>query len=261
MSRGERGQGALWSGLAPVRPDAPLLALDARLRILALGAFALVAVGLGHWPPLLATLLLASALALAAALPLRATLKALLVLDGFMLAALLLLPFTLPGTPLFTLFGLPASVEGLHRALLIALKANAVLLAALALVGSLETVALGHALHHLRLPDKLVQLFLFSVRYLDLIQREYARLRLAMRARAFVPRSNLHTWRSYGYLFGMLLVRALARAERIQAAMRCRGFDGHYHHFRHPPAGAHDLQFALLFGATLGALLAWELLV
>lgn len=261
MSRGERSQGgALWSGLAPHDAEAPIQRLDARLRILALAAFALLAVSLSHWPTLLAALTVAATLAFNAALPLRATLKALLVLDGFMLLALLLLPFTLPGEPLLSIGPLVASLEGVLRALAIAIKANAVLLAALALVGSLETVALGHALHHLRLPDKLIQLFLFTIRYIDLLGREYQRLRQAMRARAFVARSDWHTWRSYGYLFGMLLVRALARAERVQAAMRCRGFDGHYHRFRHPAAGLHDLRFGLLFGGVLSALLLWEVL-
>jgi cobalt/nickel transport system permease protein len=50
-----------------------------------------------------------------------------------------------------------------------------------------------------------------------------------MKARAFWPRSDLHTWRSLGYLIGMLLVRSLERAERILKAMKCRGFDGRLH--------------------------------
>jgi cobalt/nickel transport system permease protein len=50
-----------------------------------------------------------------------------------------------------------------------------------------------------------------------------------MRARAFRPGCGPHCWRSVGYLFGMLMVRSLERAERIDAAMRCRGFDGRFH--------------------------------
>ena len=53
--------------------------------------------------------------------------------------------------------------------------------------------------------------------------------RVAMKARGFRLRCNPHTWRSIGYLFGMLLVRSIERAERILAAMRCRGFQGHFH--------------------------------
>jgi cobalt/nickel transport system permease protein len=50
-----------------------------------------------------------------------------------------------------------------------------------------------------------------------------------MRARAFVARADRHTWRSFGWLIGMLLVRSFERSERIVAAMKCRGFDGRFH--------------------------------
>ena len=36
-----------------------------------------------------------------------------------------------------------------------------------------------------------------------------------LRVRGFKPGSNRHTWRSLGYLVGMLLVRSLERAERV----------------------------------------------
>jgi cobalt/nickel transport system permease protein len=47
-----------------------------------------------------------------------------------------------------------------------------------------------------------------------------------MRARAFVPRTDRRTWQALGWLIGMLLVRSLARGQRVADAMRCRGFDG-----------------------------------
>jgi cobalt/nickel transport system permease protein len=50
-----------------------------------------------------------------------------------------------------------------------------------------------------------------------------------MRARAFVAGSNRHTWRSLGWLLGMLLVRSLERSRRILAAMKCRGFSGRFY--------------------------------
>jgi cobalt/nickel transport system permease protein len=90
----------------------------------------------------------------------------------------------------------------------------------------MDTVLLGRALARLGAPDKLVHLYAFTIRYLDLLHREYARLRTAMKARAFRLRGDRHSWRSIGWLFGMLMVRSVERAERIMAAMRCRGFDG-----------------------------------
>ena len=82
---------------------------------------------------------------------------------------------------------------------------------------------LGHALGHLHVPRKLAHLLLFTVRYLDVLDREYRRLRAAMKVRSFRPRMSLHTYRAYGYLVGMLLVRSFDRSERMLAAMKCRG--------------------------------------
>ncbi|MCP3952682.1 MAG: cobalt ECF transporter T component CbiQ, partial [Desulfobacterales bacterium] len=40
--------------------------------------------------------------------------------------------------------------------------------------------------------------------------------------------TNLHTYRTYAYLAGMLFVRASMRAQRVYQAMLCRGFHGRY---------------------------------
>ncbi|CUW37647.1 putative ABC-type cobalt transport system, permease component CbiQ [Magnetospirillum sp. XM-1] len=202
--------------------------LDPRTRLLAALLFALAEVlapslaaqGLG--------LGLALAAALAARLPLAATARRLLGLEGFMLLALVMLPFTVPGHPVFSLWGLEGSEEGLRQAASIALKANAVAVALFALVSSMEAPVLGRALARLGVSERFVHLFLFTTRYLSVLEDEYRRLRLAMRARAFRPVTGPHCWRSIGHLFGMLMVRSLERAERIDAAMRCRGFTGRF---------------------------------
>jgi cobalt/nickel transport system permease protein len=225
--------------------------LDPRVRLLATLGFALV-VAPGH-----DLIMLGSALALAlllmglARLPVAATLRRMLAMDTFIVAMLLLLPFTLPGEPLFYLGGLPASREGVLRAVEIGLKANAIILMVLTLVSTLEVVTLGHALYHLYVPEKLVQLLLFTVRYITVLQHEQQRLQRAMKARAFVPRSNWHTWRSIGYLCGMLLVRSLERSERIVAAMKCRGFQGRYYLLDHFAMTCLDWGFAVCFGGLL----------
>ncbi|MFD2110815.1 cobalt ECF transporter T component CbiQ [Thiorhodococcus fuscus] len=201
-------------------------ARDPRLRILAALLFALVTIGLQHLEIALLAFALALGLALTAGMRPAFLLRRLAALEGFMAILLLSLPFTVPGTPIATLGPLTASQEGLHQAGLILLKANAVVLALTALAGTLEPVVFGHALGRLGVPEKLVHLLLMTIRQIHLLHQEYLRLRQAMRARAFVPRSDRHTWSSYGWLMGMLLVRSLDRARRLMAAMRCRGFRG-----------------------------------
>ena len=233
---------------------------DPRLRILAALAFAGATVSLYSLPALLLALGIALGTALAAGLPARRTLRRLLALESFMFVLLVLLPFSVPGSPLLSLGPLQASHEGLLLATQILLRANAIVLMLLALLGTLEPATLGHALGRLRVPEKLVHLFLFTVRYIDVLDAEFMRLRQAMRARAFVPRSNRHSWNSFGWLIGMLLVRSLERSERILAAMKCRGFDGRLYLLEDYRWRAQDSLHALAFGLMLAAILVLEAL-
>jgi cobalt/nickel transport system permease protein len=199
---------------------------DPRLRVLAGGAFALVTVSLSSLSAVLAAFVLAAFLAGGSGLCLRGILWRLVALEGFMFVLLVTLPFTVPGDALVEIGNLTASREGLLSALLIAVKANAIVLCLMALLGGLEPTVLGHALARLGLPEKLVHSMMLTVRQIHVLNQELQRLRQAMRARAFVPRNDRHTWRSYGHLIGMMMVRSLERSRRVLGAMRCRGFQG-----------------------------------
>ena len=206
--------------------SAPLDRLNPRTRVLAALAFCIAASFLQTAAGLTAALLCAAGLAATAGLPVRTALRRLAALEGFLLAGVAALPFMVPGAPAFTLLGFDASWPGLAQAAMIVGKATAAALAFAALVGALEPAALGRALARLGAPGKLVHLYLFTARYVHVLLREYRRLTLAMKARGFRPGCNRHTWRAYGWLFGMLTVRSLERADRVLAAMRCRGFSG-----------------------------------
>lgn len=239
--------------------DAWLRRLDPRGRFVFLLAFScLVALAPRPQAALLA-LGVALVLALAADLPWRAVLRRLRSLNLLMLTLALLLPLSLSGPAPFHLGPLGWSHEGLALAGLIALKANAISLAATALVSTIEPIHLGHALHRLGAPTKLVQLLVFTLRYMDELSHERHQLADALKVRGFRPRLDGHTLRTYGYALGMLLVGSFDRSERILAAMRCRGFDGRFHVLDAFAPGARDGLFLLGGLAALGTLgwLAW----
>ncbi|MBN2751667.1 MAG: cobalt ECF transporter T component CbiQ, partial [Rhodospirillaceae bacterium] len=213
---------------------------------------------LNAFPPLLVALATGFALMILADLPPIATFKRVAMMDGFIIFMLVLLPFTTPGEAVLTVAGFPASREGFVLAGRIALKANAVVLAAMALVGTMEPVTLGHALYRLKVPENLVLLMLFTVRYIEVIHQEYQRMRLAMRARGFRPANTCHTYKSLGYLIGMMLVRALERSDRIRAAMKCRGFSGRLEILDTLRYRRRDGAFAVLAVLLLGGLLFME---
>lgn len=163
-----------------------------------------------------------------ARLPLREVLRRLALVNGFIFFLWLVLPLTIPGWTLVNVGSLTLSREGVLLAGFITLKCNTILVAFLALFTTCSSFTLFHAMSHMHVPNKIVQLFFFCGRYIHLFQTEYQRLRTAMRIRGFQPRTNLHTYRSFAYLIGMLLVRSVDRSERIYRAMLCRGFEGAY---------------------------------
>jgi cobalt/nickel transport system permease protein len=241
-----------WKGQEVAHKRSVIDGVDPRVRLVVTGVFALVVVINHDLVGLSVALLAALATAGAANLKVGRTIRRVLAMDLFMVFLLIMLPFTVPGEPLFEVAGLGASAEGFRRAFEILLRANAIILVLLALVGTMDATVLGHALARLRLPLKLVHLLLFTVRYLDVISREYQRMRKAMKARAFTLRSNSHTWRSVGHLIGMLLVRSLERSERILAAMKCRGFRGQLYLLDDMACTSRDSVFAAVALAVMG---------
>ncbi|MCH1918925.1 cobalt ECF transporter T component CbiQ [Shewanella sp. A3A] len=199
---------------------------DPRVNMLAAGVFALVAVLCHQLSALVLLLFIALSLNGLAGTQWRSVGKRLLAFETFMLLLVLLLPFSISGHTWFSLWGMTASIEGAKQALAIILRGNAVVLTLLALLAIREPINLGYGAAALGFSPKLIHLFMMTVRYIQVLGEEFARLRNAMKARAFVPSSNWHTWRSYGWMMGMLLVRSMERAQRIVDAMRCRGFDG-----------------------------------
>jgi len=233
------------------RPRTLIQRLDPRLRILCTAAWAAMACACDRGPVLAALLVGALLLVLGSGLAPAAVLRRLASLNLVLLFFAALLPLSVPGSPFLRLGPLAWSEDGFLRAGTIALRANSIVLVCTALLGTLEPAHLGIALRRLGLSAKLVQIFLFMIRYIEAIHHEYHRLRDAMKLRAFRARCDLRTLRAIGYLIGMMLVRGADRAERVLAAMRCRAFRGEFpvlETFRLAPA---DCAFALGLAAAL----------
>ena len=232
--------------------------LDPRMRVFATAAFAIAVVSFSRREVLALALVVAFGVMLLARLPIMKTVRRVAAMDAFIVFMIALLPFTVPGEPIFELFGMPASKEGFLAALAIALKAMAIVMMAMALLGSMEAVTLARALRSLGMPERLVHLILFTVRYIDVLHQEYRRLRTAMKARGFQPTNSRHTYVSFGYLIGMMLLRALERSERILQAMKCRGFSGRFFLQSDWRLSRGDFAFSVLFAALIAGLFFLE---
>jgi len=219
--------------------DSPVHRLDPRLRVVFAVLFSVLTAISHRFPAVFFALFLAAGLIGLSRSPVRKVLARLALVNGLVLFIWLVLPWTFEGTPIVEIGPLVGSLEGIKLCALITIKSNAIILTLIALVSTMPIATLGYALHHLRLPDKLVYLLLMTYRYLFVIETEYQQLARAARVRCFTPGTNLHTYKTYAYLVGMLFVRASARAQRVHQAMVCRGFAGKFyclHEFAFKPS-------------------------
>ena len=96
--------------------------------------------------------------------------------------------------------------------------------AALILIASTGLNAVCLALERLGAPTGFVVQLLFLYRYIFVLTDEALRLMRARSLRSFQGRGL--GFKVFTHLIGQLLLRTLARAQRIHLAMRSRGFDG-----------------------------------
>lgn len=232
--------------------------LDPRTRLLIALLATLTLIGIDSLVLLSSAFVIALLTSIMAGLDASSVFRRMILLEGFVIVLLVILPFTTHGEPLFELGPVAPSEEGLNLALVIALKINAITLLNLTLIGSLLPQQVGYSLRSLRVPGNLVQLLLMSVRYIGVLENEYARIRRAMKSRAFLAGSNIHTWRTFGWMIGMLLVRSFERSRRVNNAMKCRGFNGSFNFHAATPLTVIDVLALTITTAISASFILWS---
>lgn len=233
--------------------------IDPRLRVAGAGAFAVVVAVSYDFTVLFTALLLSLFMALSARLNIREVVHRLLAPVIFLLLLWAVLPWSYEGDALTAIGPVVITRPGVTLCAQISLKTVSLMVAFMALVATMTVDTLGHTLNRLRLPDKMVHMLLITYRYLFVIEQEYQRLVRAMKIRNFHPKTNLHSYRTYAYLVGMLFVRASERARRVHLAMICRGFNGRFVSLRtfSPNPRNHVFLLGTIFSLVLLVALEW----
>lgn len=226
--------------------------LDPRIRIVVATIYCYVVAFSNQFPALLIAMVISSALIVSAGLGFKAVGKRLVLVNGLILFLWVVVPLTYGGQPIFQIGPLSLSRAGVVLAARITLKSNAILLTLIALIATMTFATIGYTLKQLRVPQKIIHLLLMNYRYVFVLEQEYQRLMRASKIRGFQPKTNLHTYRTYAYVIGMLLVRATSRAHRVHQAMLCRGFKGTFYSLQEFKAGKAGLIFSVLMaGITM----------
>ena len=120
-------------------------------------------------------------------------------------------------------------------------------------IATMTFATLGHTLSKFKLPQKFIFLLMITYRYIFVIAQEYQKIIRSIKIRGFKPKTNLHTYKTFAYVIGMLLIKASERADRVYNAMRCRGFKGKYYSLSSFKADAKSWVFVTtIFGLTTG---------
>jgi len=136
----------------------------------------------------------------------------------------LLMPFIATG-PRVDVLGVAVSQPGLAAAWALLVKGTLGVLASLTLAATTEPRDLLAGLERLRVPNLLVQIMGFMVRYLDVVTDEMRRMRVARESRGFSARDVRH-WPVIARSAGALFIRSYERGERVHLAMLSRGYTG-----------------------------------
>lgn len=134
--------------------------------------------------------------------------------------------------PMLLLFGLTMPITQVDKTdawlwmIALWLRCLTAFLAGLWLIHVLPFQELLATLLRWRFPTLLVAMLAFMYRYIFILWDELARLRHAREARDFGGGSLIMRWVGNAQLIGLLLLRAMERAERTHHAMLARGWDG-----------------------------------
>lgn len=193
-----------------------------------------------------------------AQLPFRTVLKRTTVEIPFLIFAVLM-PLVGPA-PKFEFGPLLLSESGSWAAFAIIVKGTLGVLTSILLSATTRARDLLRGLEQLKVPNTLVQIATFMLRYSAVVLDEMRRMDIARKARGFEATGPKH-WRIMATSAAALFIRSYERGERVHLAMISRGYNGTM-----PDAHAHAITrrewlfaFTLPTAAFLITLTTWVL--
>ncbi|MCD4534009.1 cobalt ECF transporter T component CbiQ [Nocardioides sp. cx-169] len=197
----------------------------AHVKVLALVAFMLtvVATPRGWYPVFAGYLLVVLAVILLSRVPLLYVVRRMVIEVPFVVFAVLV-PFIATG-PRVEVLGLSVSESGLVAAWGLLAKGTLGVMASLTLAATTEPTDVLVGLRRLHVPDLVVQIMGFMIRYLDVVTADLGRMMVSMRSRGMDPRSP-RSWPTLARTLGALFIRSYERGERVHLAMLSRGYTG-----------------------------------
>lgn len=190
-----------------------------------------VSTPIGRWQAFLGYFLALFITVAAAKIPFTLMFKRALIEIPFIFFALLM-PFFGTGER-FEVAGLNLYREGLLAGAGIFVKGTLGVITAIVLSTSTTAREILRGLERLKLPTLMVQIASFMLRYVNVVNDEMERMKIARESRGFEATGIKH-WKVLATAAGALFIRSYERGERVHLSMLSRGYVGVLPHEEQP---------------------------
>lgn len=136
------------------------------------------------------------------------------------------MPFSVKGVEIFNFYGARLTQEGLMYGFLISLRAISAVIIIFPMLATTRFEEILKALYKLKVPNVLIQILMFSYRYIFTFIKEFQTTLRAMQSRGFKMRTDLYTLKILGKAMGTLFIKGYEKSERVYQAMQSRGYTG-----------------------------------
>jgi cobalt/nickel transport system permease protein len=234
--------------------------LPSQLKIFAALTFILIVVStpLVQWAAFIAYFVWVLIVVVAAKIPLAVLLKRSLIEIPFIFFAILM-PFFGSGEQIrvgpFEIYR-----EGLIAGSGIVVKGTLGVMTAIILSTSTTAREILRGLERLKLPMLMVQIASFMLRYINVVNDEMERMKVARESRGFEATGIKH-WKVLATAAGALFIRSYERGERVHLSMLSRGYEGVLPHDEPPKVKPTVWFIAMMYPLVAAIIFISQLLI
>ncbi len=236
----------------------PLHRWDQRYKIAGLFSLILVISMLSSLLTLCCSVIIVVTLMLISGIPVTKIVRPVLFPLLFLLPLFIFLPLTAGGEE-YILYGIPVYIDGIFLSVRIAVKALCIILLFLLITGTSPFTVTMKALRSLKIPSKIVDLIMFTYRYIYIYLDDLRALRQSIMMKGYRSKTSRHSFKTSSYLVGSLLVRSFEQTDRMFNAMTCRGYTGEVKVLTEFDSSGKDVVKFIIALCTAILLAGWEI--
>ncbi|WNY27203.1 cobalt ECF transporter T component CbiQ [Methanolapillus ohkumae] len=144
----------------------------------------------------------------------------------FIFLFVLALLVSVDGENIYSIWIFNVTAEGMEQAALILIRATAALLLMTILLGTTKFDMIVKVLYDLKVPAFILQILMFSYRYIFVFSKESESMKHSMASKGFTPKISMRSLSSVSNTIAMLFINSFERGEAVFQSMASKGYSG-----------------------------------